>query len=291
MRITEHPAPAVLITGASSGIGACCARYLAQQGYRVYAGARSPEALSALRGEGVTPLRLDVTSEAHWRAAMAQISHDQPQTGLFALIANAGVGYGGPVEHLPLETYRRQFEVNYFAVIRGIQACLPLLRRYGRGSRIVGVSSVNGQFVTPFLTPYCGSKFALEALCESLRYELAPDGIHCSLIQPGMVKTPIFANSLRQLQQLRAEMAPEGLHRYAPIFARFEKSLNAAGAKGIPPEAVALALARVLQAPRPRLRYPVGRDARVILLLRKLLSDAWLEALVSRAGIHRREVE
>lgn len=291
MQITQPTAPAVLITGASSGIGACCASYLAQQGYCVYAGARRPEALTSLRGDGILPLRLDVTSEADWREAIAQISQEQPRTGLFALIANAGVGYGGPVEHVPLETYREQLEVNYFAVIRGIQACLPLLRRYGRGSRIVAMSSINGQVATPFLTPYTSSKFALEALCESLRYELAPDGIHCSLLQPGIVRTPIFARSLEQLHQLRQGLDAEALDRYGAIFARFEKALKGAATKGSPPEAVALTLARVLAQAKPRMRYPIGRDARMLLMLRRWLGDAWFEALFSRMGIHRREAE
>lgn len=282
----------VLLTGCSSGIGQASAQALTRAGYIVFAGMRQPEQASLPQDlTNLYPLQLDVTSESDWQAALATIAATQPETlrseGLYALVNNAGVGYGGPVEHLPLEIFREQFEVNYFAVITGVQACLDLLRQ-GRPGRIVNISSVNGRIVTPFLAPYCSSKFALEALTESLRSELAPWQITCSLILPGMVRTPIFAKSQSFLAELKARLPAQALLDYAPDFRAFESILSEAGERGSPPEAVAATLLQILASPHPRLRYSVGQDARWALLLQKLLPEWAFEHLLRRVGLQRR---
>ncbi|PIQ27955.1 short-chain dehydrogenase/reductase [bacterium (Candidatus Blackallbacteria) CG17_big_fil_post_rev_8_21_14_2_50_48_46] len=275
--------PAVLITGASTGIGAACALHLADRGYRVYAGYRDLPAQSEAR---ILPVRLDVTQTQDWQAVVEKIASENPESGLFALVNNAGIGLGGPIEYLPLEKFRQQFEVNFFAVIQGIQICLPLLRQ-GSPGKIVNISSVNGQIITPFLSPYCSSKFALEALTESLRHELAPWKIDCSLIQPGMVQTPIFIKSQHLFSELKNQIPEQGLKDYSEVFAAFEDLLGRISGKGIPPLAVAETLLKILNSPHPRLRYPVGKDAKIGLFLRKVLPDTLFESLLRKISIAR----
>lgn len=277
-------ARAVLITGASTGIGAACAGILAARGYRVYAGMRTPPESAPVAG--VIPVRLDVCSQADWQAVIAQIAQDSPEEGLFALINNAGIGLGGPIEYLPLERFRSQFEVNYFAVIQGIQACLPLLRQ-GAPGRIVNISSVNGKITTPFLSPYCSSKFALESLTEALRLELWPWQIYATLIEPGVVQTPIFQKSRALFDQLKQELPPDALARYAAVFSAFERALERIDTQGTAPERVAEVVIKALEARRPRLRYASGKDAKIALALRKVLPDAWIEKLLLRFSVVR----
>jgi NAD(P)-dependent dehydrogenase (short-subunit alcohol dehydrogenase family) len=276
---------AVLITGASTGIGAACATYLAERGYHVYAGMRTlPENPSA---ERITPVLLDVCSAADWQAVTALIAEHEPEQGLYALINNAGIGLGGPIEYLPIERFRSQFEVNYFAVIQGIQACLPLLRK-GTPGRIVNMSSVNGKITTPFLSPYCSSKFALESLTEALRLELWPWQIYCSLIEPGVIRTPIFQKSRVLFSALKQELPPQALERYADVFASFERALDRIGTKGTAPEVVAQVVAKALQTPVPKLRYGAGTDAKIALLLRKLLPDLLIEKMLLKFSVVRK---
>jgi NAD(P)-dependent dehydrogenase (short-subunit alcohol dehydrogenase family) len=277
---------AVLITGASTGIGAACAAFLAAQGYRVYTGWRQiPEqaSLSSL----IQPVQLDVCSESDWQAVTALIAQAEPEQGLYALINNAGIGLGGPIEYLPVERFRTQFEVNYFAVIQAIQSCLPLLRR-GQPGRIINISSVNGKIVTPFLSPYCSSKFALEALTEALRLELSPWKIHCSLIEPGVIRTPIFEKAQVQFKDLKTVLPEQAFKDYADVFVSFEKVLGNIGTRGTEPESVARSVAKVLAANSPRLRYPVGNDAHIAMLLRKILPDRAIEFLLRKFSVAKK---
>lgn len=280
---------AVLITGASSGIGASACQQLANQGYYVYAGFRDLQSAQNLRA-GIEPVELDVCQPQDWHKVCHQIEKQHAKS-FYAVIHNAGVGMGGPIEYLPLRVFREQFEVNFFSVIQGIQTCLPLLRALpsGQKGRIIAISSVNGRIATPFLAPYASSKFALEALIESLSQELRPFGIFCTLIQPGMVKTPIFDKSLQRLQALRHSLPAEALSRYAYAFEAFEKVLLSAGNKGSEPELVAQALGQILGASAPALRYRVGPDAQILLALRKSLPEWMFEKLLQRVGVLRKQ--
>lgn len=274
--------PSVLITGASSGIGESCARHLASRGFCVYAGVRSDAAAEALNGlKNLTPVRLDVTKPEDWQAVSALLKREG--RGLSGLVNNAGAGFGGPIEHLDLQAFRDQFEVNFFGVIQGIQICLPHLRQ-AKG-RIINVSSVNGRVVTPFLSPYCSSKFALEALSESLRYELSPWGLHVSLIQPGMIRTPIFLKSQSRFKELLAALPESAREQYAGPLASFQGLLERAPQKGADPILVARVVEKALTEASPRLRYAVGTDARIGLLLRKFLSDRTFESLIKRLAV------
>ena len=259
----------VLITGASTGIGAACALALDQRGYRVFAGVRRAvdgEALQEHASAQFTPLLLDVT-DATSIAEAARLLRDQAGGGALAgLVNNAGIAVAGPLEFVSPERLRQQFEVNVVGVLAITQALLPLLRR-GPG-RIVNVSSVSGRLASPFVGPYCASKFALEALSDSLRVELSPWRIPVSVVEPGVINTPIWQKSLAANASVLDEMPAESRALYGREVAAMQQF--ARSAKGLAPEAVARVVVRALKAARPKTRYVVGIDAQVGVLLSRL---------------------
>jgi NAD(P)-dependent dehydrogenase (short-subunit alcohol dehydrogenase family) len=179
---------AVLVTGASSGIGEATASHLASLGFRVFAGVRKDEDAERLR-ERVTPVKLDVVDEESIATARREVEEAAPD-GLAGLVNNAGVSVSGPVEFIPLEELRRQLEVNVIGQVAVTQAFLPAIRR-ARG-RIVNVSSVGGRVALPLMSPYNASKFALEAVSDSLRREVRQFGVHVAVVEPGAIRTRIW---------------------------------------------------------------------------------------------------
>jgi NAD(P)-dependent dehydrogenase (short-subunit alcohol dehydrogenase family) len=177
----------VLITGCSSGIGWAAAISLHAAGLTVYATARQVDALADLARQGIHTLALDVTDEASMTDAVAAVEHEAGPVGV--LVNNAGYGLYGPVEQLPMDEIRRQFETNFFGLVRLTQLVLPGMRRRGRG-RILNVSSMGGRITLPGGAFYHASKYAVEALSDALRMEVAQFGIDVVLIEPGPVKTP-----------------------------------------------------------------------------------------------------
>lgn len=239
-----------LVTGASSGIGAACARRLESSGWRVFSGVRA--AGGARAG---TEVLLDVTSAEQIRAAAGQIGE------LDALVNNAGIAIAMPLEFLPLDELRRQLEVNVVGQVAVTQAFLPHLRR-ARG-RIVFVGSIAGKSALPFLGAYAASKHALEAIADTLRIELRPFGVEVSLVQPGTIKTPIWTKSAALAESL-ARAAPRQLGAlYGERVAAFGRVARERGAKGASVEAVAIAVEQALTQGRPRTRKLVGRDAKL----------------------------
>ncbi|HME72025.1 MAG TPA: SDR family NAD(P)-dependent oxidoreductase [Myxococcota bacterium] len=278
----EVPA-AVVITGASTGIGRATALHLDRLGYRVFAGVRREADADGLRSESserLAPVLLDVTDIGSIEAAAKTVSAEVGERGLAGLVNNAGIALGGPLEFMPLDELRRQLEVNTIGPVAVTQHFLPLVRQ-GRG-RIVFVSSVGGRFSNPIIGPYSASKFALEALADALRMELAPSGIHVSLIEPGAVKTMIFEKAGPYGDLALARLPEEGKRLYGKMgravldfFAKMERS-------AIPPDRVARVIEHALTAARPRTRYLVGIDARIQALLAWLLPDRTRDALVGR---------
>jgi NAD(P)-dependent dehydrogenase (short-subunit alcohol dehydrogenase family) len=273
---------AVLITGASSGIGAASARVLVERGFRVWAGVRNDDAAARLRelGEHCTPIVLDVT-DAGQIAAAATIANDG---GLYGLVNNAGIAVGAPLEAIPLAALREQFEINVFGALAVTQAMLPLLRRT-RG-RIVMISSVQGRLAAPFVGPYAASKHALEALSDSLRAELLPSGVDVAIIEPGAVKTPIWERSAKAGSALGDAMDPEQRARYADEIAMMLRVSEKFAARGIAPERVADAIAHALTARKPRTRYVVGFDAKVRVTIGAIVPDRARDRLL-RATLKR----
>ena len=222
---------------------------------------------------------LDVTDGDAIAAAAQQVGEATAQRGVIGLVNNAGIAVPGPLEFLPIDDLRRVLEVNVVGQIAVTQAFLPMLRQT-RG-RIVFMSSVSGLLAAPMLGPYAASKFALEALSDTLRMELASSGIHVSVIEPASIATPIWAKG-RELGVAARADAPEVESRYGKLIAGIQRVSLASERNGQPPEVVAKAVAHALLAKRPRTRYTVGRGAGMMPLVR-LLPDRLRDTLVLRS--------
>ena len=273
----------VLITGASTGIGAACAIGCAELGMTVFAGVRNPEAGAALRvrgGAAIIALELDVTDGESVKRAAGILERHVGDAGLFGLVNNAGIAIGSPLEFIPLAQLRRQLEVNVVGQIAVTQAVLPLLRR-ARG-RIVNMGSIAGRGTIPMTGPYSASKHALEAVTDALRLELYPWGIEVSIIEPGAIATPIWDKSLQISHDVEKDMPVEAKHLYEAAAARIRETMSVAAARAIPPDAVVKAVLHALTAKRPKTRYLVGRDAKLRALMLKWLPDRLQDWLLKK---------
>lgn len=271
----------VVITGASSGIGQACALRLDHLGFRVFAGVRKEADAAALRhkaSDRLTPLFLDVTDSAQISEAAAAVARAVGNNGLSGLVNNAGIGVGGPLEFLPLDELRLQFEINVFGQVAVTQAFLPLLRQ-GRG-RIVNIGSIAGRSVLPFSGPYCASKFALEAITDALRMELLPWGVAVAIVEPGSVVTPIWEKTLTMIDRITQKLPPKAHQLYGPAVAAVVRILEASGRNGIPADEVAKTVEHALTAQRPKTRYVVGREARMRVVL-QMLPDGMRDRLIT----------
>lgn len=270
----------VVITGASSGIGRATALVLAARGFRVFAGVRKQrdgESLRAESGGRVVPLAIDVTDHEGIAAAARTVAGEVGERGLDGLVNNAGIATPAPVEYLSGEVLRRQFEVNVFGQIAVTQAFLPLIRR-ARG-RIVNIGSVGSHLAIPFGGALCASKAAFTLLSDALRLELRPYGIHVAVIEPGAINTPAADKTLGNAASIVGALPPEGAARYAAKLRELMRRGRAREKNGSPPEVVAEAIHRALTARRPRLRYVVGADARMLATLPKLLPGRALDRI------------
>jgi NAD(P)-dependent dehydrogenase (short-subunit alcohol dehydrogenase family) len=273
---------AVLITGASTGIGAATAMRLDRAGWRVFAGVRKPADGDALRAQAsgrLTPVIIDVTDPASIDAAAGEVARETGDAGLDGLVNNAGISVPGPVELLPLEDLRRQLEVNVVGQVAVTQAFMPLIRT-ARG-RIVFISSIGGRFSTPFLGAYCASKYALEALADAMRLEMRPWRIHIALVEPGSIKTPFWDKGLSDAEVMEARLSPEDHARYDQAIASVKAVARDFERRGIPPEAVAKAIEHALTSPRPKTRYLVGIDAKLQAALATWVPDRVTDGLVA----------
>lgn len=274
----------MLVTGSSTGIGRAVALRLDREGWRVFAGVRREEDAESLRAEGsdrLIPVMLDVTDAVQVAAAAELIGERAGEAGLDGLVNNAGIAVLSPLETIPLDDFRRQIEVNLTGQVAVTQAMLPLVRR-ARG-RVVFVSSIGGRMALPFGAPYHAAKFGIEAVADCLRQELRPWKIDVSVIEPGSIDTPIWERGERIADEVadRAPAAQEEL--YGQTIERFRAAVRRTADRGIAPDKVARAVAHALTARRPRTRYLVGTDARGQVLLRRLLPDRALDAIVRRA--------
>jgi NAD(P)-dependent dehydrogenase (short-subunit alcohol dehydrogenase family) len=272
--------PTALITGASTGIGRATALRLAASGWTVLAGVRKTAdgvALIAAGGERVLPVQLDVTIPAQIGTVVERVGEIAPG-GLDALVNNAGIGGGGPLELVDAEDLRTQFEVNVLGQVAVTRALLPALRA-ARG-RIVFLSSIGGRVSVAFNGPYAASKHAVEALGDALRGELRSSHIAVSLVEPGSVKTPIWGKARATAREF--EVPPELHEQYGRVPDAFAKLLHDTERRGVPPERVAATIEHALTARRPRTRYLVGRDARGMVLARTLLPARVFDRVILR---------
>jgi len=278
--------PLALITGASTGIGRASALRLARSGWTVLAGVRDPAAGESLQAEDggagrLLPVILDVTDPEQVAQAPARVQEalGAGQCALDALVNNAGIAIGGPLELLSAEDLRRQFEVNVFGQVAVTKALLPCLRR-ARGG-IVFVSSIGGRVAMAYTAPYAASKHAIEAFADALRVELVRSGVRVALIEPGSVATPIWDKGREAATQV--QVPPELSEQYGHVAAAMDKALADTARRGVPPELVAETIERALTASRMRARYVVGRDAKAMLAAKLLLPDHLFDRLVQRA--------
>lgn len=271
----------VVITGASTGIGEACALRMDRLGWRVFAGVRKEtdgQALKAKASEKLTPIILDVTEQPTINASAETVTAAVGESGLAGLINNAGIGVGGPLEFIAIEELRRQLEVNVIGQIAVTQAFMPLIRK--STGRIVNMGSIGGRMATPFLGPYNASKFAMEALTDSLRQELQPWGIHVSIIEPGSIATPIWDKSKAAVDELKNTLPEEAMMLYGETVQAIEKALIKFEAAGIPADEVAKFAEHALTARTPKTRYVVGRDAQLQRMLVKWAPDRVRDMLV-----------
>jgi len=276
--VTEQP-EAVVVTGASSGIGADAAALLAREGYVVYAGVRNDAdaARAAAAHERIRPVRLDVTDAAAIAAAAEIVARGG--VPLRAVVCNAGIALAGPLEFLPIDELRRLFEVNVFGAMAVAQAFLPQLRAT-RG-RLVFLGSSSGRLSVPFIAPYSASKFALRALADALRTELRRAGVAVSLIEAGSAKTPIWKKGRDGRAALEAKLGPAALERYRrevdAVFAQTAREERTA----MPVERVSRTILSAVRARKPRASYVLGAGTRagaIVAILPPALRDRAIRA-------------
>jgi NAD(P)-dependent dehydrogenase (short-subunit alcohol dehydrogenase family) len=271
--------PSVLVTGSSSGIGRAAVERLAADGWRVFAGVRDFSDGTALDeiGENVTALALDVTDEAQIAAAAAEVA-ERTGGSLDGVVANAGIGVGGALEEIAPARLREVFDVNVIGAVAVTQAVLPLLRR--AGGAVVLVGSIGGRVAMPFGGPYHATKYALEALADSWRLELRPQGVAVALVEPTAISTPIWAKAREGVEAQIAGLDAEGRELYAGRLAEFAERLESADENGDEAGKVAGKIAAALAGSGGR--YPVGRGAGAITRLRPLVPDLVWDRVVGR---------
>lgn len=279
-------ARSALVTGASTGIGAACAGQLAGAGWTVFAGVRrtsdGDRLVNQIAGD-VHPVILDVADDDQIQGALDEVRTALDGRGLHGLVNNAGIGQGGPVELVPMADWRQLFDVNFFGAIAVTKAAFDVVRE-GAG-RFVYIGSQNGRISSPGSAPYAASKHALEALCESMRHELASTGMRVSLIEPGQVKTAIWDKITGEIARAEEMLAASPRSEYDHLVPAARGFVHEGATKGIEANRVAKKVLHALTAARPKARYLVGPDAKVAGVVSRLpdpLRDRLVGALVRR---------
>jgi NADP-dependent 3-hydroxy acid dehydrogenase YdfG len=269
-------AKVALVTGASSGIGEATARQLAAAGLTVYAAARRTERMQKLTEAGIHPITMDVTDDTSMQAGVQAILNEQGRIDV--LVSNAGYGSYGALEDVPMAEARAQMEVNVFGAARLTQLVLPHMRAQRSGT-IVNVTSMGGKITTPLGAWYHATKFALEAISDCLRMEVAPFGINVVVIEPGGIRTEwsgIAADKVR---------AVSGTGPYASQGNAVASSLTSESTRrrSSPPELIGKTITKAVTARRPKTRYAVGYGAKPMIFLHGLLPDRTFDAFIRRA--------
>ena len=267
------------MSGASTGMGAATARELAARGYHVLAGVRRRQDADAVHDTHVEPVILDITVPENIDRLVDRITGDPRQRRLRAVVNNAGIAVNAPVETLPLDQWRHQFDVNLFGHIALTQALLPFLHQ--SHGRIVNISSVGGKVAMGTYGAYAGAKFALEAVSDSLRRELAPHGVQVVVVEPGGVQTEMTGHGIERATGLVAQMTPVQRQRYGRLMQAIVNHATAFTESGVSADKAALVIAEAVTARRPRTRYTIGRDAAVLTRLARILPDRTLDRLTA----------
>lgn len=265
----------IVITGASRGIGEACAVALDRLGFHVFAGVRKiadAEALKQKASSKLTPILIDITDNESIQSACDIVAKATGENGLNGLVNNAGIAVAGPLEFMPITKLRQQMEVNVIGQIAVTQSFLTLLRK-GKG-RIVNIGSMEGLMSMPFVGPYCASKFAMEALNDSLRMELKPWGISVSIVDPSIIKTQTLDNSLKAAEDI-VQALPEHCYKlYAPAICAARNVADEMFKSAMPSDKVVKAVIHALTAKKAKNRYIIGRYARLAFIAGRFLPDS-----------------
>ncbi|MBF0257498.1 MAG: SDR family NAD(P)-dependent oxidoreductase [Desulfamplus sp.] len=255
----------VLITGASSGIGKCTAEYLATKGYTVYGTSRHPESCPEIKNGFM--IKMDVRDTASVKEAIAHIIEKEGH--IDALVNNAGVGIGGAIEDTSTDMVKSLFDTNFFGICRVLQEVLPVMKRQSEGL-IINMSSIGGMIGLPFQGIYSASKFAVEGFSEALYKELFSTGIKVVLIEPGDFKTEFTANR----QNIKTEKNKDDFQHALNVIEHDEQN-------GQPPLKIACLIEKIINTPKPRLRYAVGAfDQKLSLFLKRILPNRLFDQIV-----------
>jgi NAD(P)-dependent dehydrogenase (short-subunit alcohol dehydrogenase family) len=271
----------IVVTGASTGMGAATVKELARRGFHVLAGVRREADAEALRGlgiEGIEPCILDITVESDVAAIADRVTRDPLHRPLRALVNNAGIAINAPVETLPMGEWRRQFEVNLFGHIAMTQALLSAL--LNSSGTVVNISSVGGKFALPTYGAYAGSKFALEAVSDALRREVSDVGIKVVIVEPGAVKTEMAERGIATAEGLEADMTSAQRARYGDLSAAIAGQARSFNETGASAEHAATVIAKAATASHPRTRYTIGRDAAILVRITRVVSDRVLDRII-----------
>ncbi|MBC8369733.1 MAG: SDR family NAD(P)-dependent oxidoreductase [Planctomycetes bacterium] len=268
----------VVVTGASTGIGHTTCMALAAQGLNVYAGVRKQCDFDSWdKIEGVKPLMLDVCDAKQIKEAAHRVAQEC-NGQIHGLVNNAGIAVASPLGCIPIDAFEQQMDVNVTGLLRVTQAFLPLMKK---GARLVNVSSMAGKVSFPGLGAYHASKHAVEAISDSLRLELKHSGVQVSIIQPGRIATPIWTSSKNIADGLLDRISDEQMAPYKKLMDAVSRSVRGAENNGASTAICAKAIDHALRARRPRTRYAVGRDAKLLMFCRRfLLSDKMWDKLV-----------
>jgi NAD(P)-dependent dehydrogenase (short-subunit alcohol dehydrogenase family) len=269
-----------VVTGASTGIGAATARELARRGFHVLAGVRRDEDADAIRAPGIEPVIIDITNPDHIRALAIRVNDDPQGRAVRALVNNAAIQANVPIEAFAIDEWQRMFEVNLFGHVAVTQALLPALFR-SRG-RVVNISSVGGKVAMATYGPYAGTKFALEAVSDSLRRELAPFGVQVVVVEPGAVRTEMLGRAIAGANELVSAMTPDQSQRYGGLVQAVNTQAMSSTKSGLPADAAAEVIAQAITARKPRTRYTVGREAALVRVVR-FLPDRTLDRILAAA--------
>jgi NAD(P)-dependent dehydrogenase (short-subunit alcohol dehydrogenase family) len=273
-----------LITGGTDGLGRAAAVMLAERGFRVFAGGRNAERVAALqqsareRKLSLSAMELDVCDDASVERAVAEIEKSAGTVDV--LVNNAGIAIAAVMEEITLVDLRRQFETNYFGLVRMSQRVLPGMRRKLSG-RIINMSSIAGKLVSPLFGPYSSSKHAVEAVSDAMRLEVYPFGIEVVLIEPGYIPTSMNRNAA-ELSSAYAKGAEQSPYKavYQGFLSAWDKTTKSSH---YTPEDCARVILRAVEDDPPRARYPVTREAKIGILARRLLSDRAMDRQMRKA--------
>ena len=273
----------IIISGASTGIGRATALKLASQGKTVLAGVRNERAANDLLTDSkgkVQPVFLDIAEPGSITKFVADHEETLASNGLHGLVNNAGLIHTAPLEHMPMSTWRRMFDVNVFGHVELTQKLLPFIRKIK--GRVVFTSSASTRVSLPLGAAYCGAKNAIEGVGDSLRRELAPFGVKVSIVEPGAIETPMLHETKNEYDKVAKSMNGGGAEVYKHVANRLSETVSKFASQSTPPEKVAEVISHALFSAKPKARYFVGTDARTLSTLAALTTDRTMDRILKK---------